>query len=298
MNGKSGAQGKLTNDISIMCKKHRPADGLMRGVIWFCAILVVALLFYMLIYIMMRGLPNVTWEFLSTAPSTLNKTVGILPSIINTLYMIGITLLIVTPIGVGAAIYLNEYAKRGKIVRAIEFTTETLAGIPSVLYGLFGAAFFGMTLNLGYSILTGALTLVLMVLPIIVRTTQEALKTVPGQYREGALGMGTTKWHMIRTIILPSAVPGVITAVILSVGRIVGESAALIFTSGIGTSMPDGFFSHMTESGATLTVQLYTYAAKGQNESAFGIAAVLVVIVLAINLLTNDLSRRFNVNKQ
>lgn len=288
------SMGKLSNDISLMKKKRRPKDGVQTFVIYACAILTVAILFYLLIYIMIHGLPQVNWSFLSTAPSALNKTVGILPSILNTLYMIGITLLIATPIGVGAAIYLNEYAKRGKIVRLIEFTTETLAGIPSVLYGLFGAVLFGVTLQLGYSILAGALTLVLMILPIIVRTTQEALKTVPNEYREGALGIGTTKWHMIRTIILPGAIPGIITAVILAIGRIVGESAALLFTSGIGTNMPNHFFGHMMESGATLTVQLYTYAAKGQNDAAFGIAAVLVVIVLAINLLTNYLSKRFS----
>lgn len=288
---------KLNNSFSLMKKRRRPTDAVLQAVIYICAALVVVLLFYILAYILYRGIPNINWEFLSTAPSALNKTVGILPSIINTLYMIGITLLIVTPIGVGAAIYLNEYAKRGRIVRVIEFTTETLAGIPSIIYGLFGSVFFGVTLGLGYSILAGALTLVLMILPIIVRTTQEALKTVPAQYREGALGIGTTKWYMIRTIILPSAIPGIITAIILSVGRIVGESAALIFTSGIGTNMPQGFFSHATESGATLTVQLYTFAAKGQNDYAFGIAAVLVVIVLGINLLTNYMSKRFNVNR-
>lgn len=286
---------RLTNAISITQKKRRPLDLFLKILIYVCAGLVVVLLFYMLGYILFRGLPQVNWEFLSTAPSALKKTVGILPSIINTLYMIGITLLIVTPIGVGAAIYLNEYAKRGKLVRIIEFTTETLSGIPSVLYGLFGAIFFGATLNLGYSILAGALTLVLMILPIIVRTTQEALKTVPPQYREGALGIGTTKWYMIRTIILPSAVPGIITAVILSIGRIVGESAALIFTSGIGTNMPSEFFGHAMESGATLTVQLYTYAAKGQNDIAFGIAAVLVIIVLVINLLTNYMSKKYKI---
>ena len=288
---------KLGNSFSILCKKRRPADAARKAVIYISTILVVALLFYLLAYIMYRGLPHVTWEFLSSEPSALNKTVGILPSILNTLYMIGITLLIVTPIGVGAAIYLNEYAKRGKVVRVIEFTTETLAGIPSIIYGLFGAVFFGVTLKLGYSILAGALTLVLMILPIIIRTTQEALKTVPSQYREGALGIGATKWYMIRTIILPSAVPGIITAVILSVGRIVGESAALIFTSGIGTNMPQGFFSHAMESGATMTVQLYTFAAKGQNDYAFGIAAVLVIVVLCINLLTNHMSKRFNTNR-
>ncbi|MEF9864069.1 MAG: phosphate ABC transporter permease PstA [Christensenellaceae bacterium] len=275
-----------------MQKKRRPKDATLCGLIYACAVFTVVILFCMIGYILIRGLPQVNWEFLSTAPSALNKTVGILPSILNTLYMIGITLLIVTPIGVGAAIYLNEYAKRGKVVRAIEFTTETLAGIPSVLYGLFGAAFFGVTLKLGYSILAGALTLVIMILPIIVRTTQEALKTVPEQYREGALGVGTTKWYMIRTIILPGAIPGIITAIILSIGRIVGESAALIFTSGIGTSMPSSFFGHTMQSGATLTVQLYTYAAKGQNDAAFGIAAVLVVIVLIINISTNYLSKR------
>ncbi len=290
-------QNKLRNDVSIMGTKRRPYDMTLRGIIWFCAILTVGLLFFMLGYILVKGLPQVSWEFLSTSPSALKKTIGILPSIINTLYMIGTTLLIVTPIGVGAAIYLNEYAKRGRIVKIIEFTTETLAGIPSVLYGLFGAIFFGVTLKLGYSILAGALTLVIMILPIIVRTTQEALKTVPDSYREGALGVGTTKWRMIRTIILPGAVPGIITAVILSIGRIVGESAALIFTSGIGTNMPSNFFGHLTESGATLTVQLYTYAAKGMNDAAFGIAAILVLIVLVINLSTNYLSKRLTNKK-
>jgi phosphate transport system permease protein len=287
---------KLDNAFSIMRKRKRPADAALRAAIYLCTGLVTGLLFYLLAYILYRGLPNVTWEFLSAAPSALNKTVGILPGILNTLYMIGLTLLIVTPIGVGAAIYLNEYAKRGRIVRVIEFTTETLAGIPSIIYGLFGAVFFGVTLRLGYSILTGAFTLVLMILPIIVRTAQEALKTVPAPHREGALGIGATKWYMIRTIILPSAVPGVITAVILSVGRIVGESAALIFTSGIGTGLPRGFFSHAMESGATMTVQLYTFAAKGQNEYAFGVAAVLVIVVLCINLLTNYMSKRFRAN--
>lgn len=285
---------KLSNSVSLMKKKRRPKDAAQTFAIYACAILTVVILFYLLVYIMVRGIPNISWEFLSTAPSALNKTVGILPSIINTLYMIGITLLIATPIGVGAAIFLNEYAKRGKVVKIIEFTTETLAGIPSVLYGLFGAVFFGVTLQLGYSILAGAFTLVIMILPVIVRTTQEALKTVPNEYREGALGIGTTKWHMIRTIILPGALPGIITAIILAIGRIVGESAALLFTSGIGSNMPTNFFGHTLESGATLTVQLYTYAAKGQNEPAFGIAAVLVIIVLIINLLTNHLSKRFS----
>ena len=247
---------KLSNSVSLMKKKRRPKDAAQTFAIYACAILRVVILFYLLIYIMVRGIPNINWEFLSTAPSALNKTVGILPSIKNTLYMIGITLLIATPIGVGAAIFLNEYAKRGRVVKIIEFTTETLAGIPSVLYGLFGAVFFGGTLQLGYSILAGAFTLVIMILPVIVRTTQEALKTVPNEYREGALGIGTTKWHMIRTIILPGALPGIITAIILAIGRIVGESAALLFTSGIGSNMPTNFFGPTLQSGAPLTVQL------------------------------------------
>jgi phosphate transport system permease protein len=179
------------------------------------------------------------------------------------------------------------------LTKAIEFTTETLSGIPSIIYGLFGAIFFGETLRLGYSILTGALTLSIMVLPIIVRTTQEALKTVPYSYREGALGIGAAKWYMIRTIILPSSIPGIVTAVILSIGRIVAESAALIFTAGIATSLPKGLFSHIFKSGSTLSVELYQYAAnRGDNNTAFGIAVVLIIVVLIINLLTKLISKK------
>jgi phosphate transport system permease protein len=251
-----------------------------------------AILFIIIFYVMVNGIPQLNWEFLTTAPSALNHTVGVLPSILNTLYMIGITLLVATPIGIGAAVYLNEYAKKGRLVRLIEFTTETLAGIPSIIYGLFGALMFSVMLGFGYSILAGAFTLALMVLPIIVRTTQESLKTVQSSYREAALGVGSTKFYMIRTVILPSAMPGIITGVILAIGRIVGESAALIFTSGISTTMPKNFFGHVMESGATLTIQLFTSAAKGENDVAFGIAAVLVLIVLAINLLTNKMNGR------
>lgn len=209
-----------------------------------------------------------------------------------------ITLLIATPIGVGSAIYLNEYAKPGKIVRAIEFTTEILSGIPSIIFGLFGMVFFGTTLDLGYSILTGAFTLTLMVLPLITRNTQEALKTVPESYRSGALGMGATKWYMIRTILLPSAMPGIITGIILAVGRIVGESAALLFTAGSGYLLPKtaaGFFDKIFQSGGTLTIQLYLCMQKAQYDEAFGIALVLLVFVLGINMLTKYLSGRFNV---
>lgn len=282
----------LSNDISIMAKKSRKKDATMKVLIYFCSLLTMAILFVILFYVMLNGLPQLNWAFLTTAPSALKHTVGVLPSIINTLYMIGITLLVATPIGIGAAIYLNEYSRKGRLVRLIEFTTETLAGIPSIIYGLFGSLLFSVILGFGYSILAGAFTLALMVLPIIVRTTQEALKMVESSYREAALGVGSTKFYMIRTVILPSAMPGIITGIILAIGRIVGESAALIFTSGISTTMPRNFFGHIMESGATLTIQLFTSAAKGDNDAAFGIAAVLVFIVLAINLLTNKMNSR------
>ena len=208
---------------SIYGKHVRSADVALTGVIYGCTAISLLLLVGILGYTFVRGIPHVTWSFLSTASSATKGTVGILGNIINTLYIVVITLLIATPLGVGSAIYLNEYAKPGKVVRVIEFTTETLSGIPSIIFGLFGMVFFGNTLGLGYSILTGALTLTLMILPLITRTTQEALKTVPDSYRHGALGIGATKWYMIRTILLPSAMPGIITGVILAIGRIVGE---------------------------------------------------------------------------
>ena len=231
-------------------------------------------------------------------PSTIKGTFGIAGNLLNTLYIVIITLLIATPVGVGSAIYLNEYAKPGKIVSTIEFTTEILSGIPSIIFGLFGMVFFGTTLGFGYSILTGALTLTLMVLPLITRNTQEALKTVPESYRSGALGMGATKWYMIRTILLPSAMPGIITGIILAVGRIVGESAALLFTAGSGYLLPKsgmGLLHKILESGGTLTIQLYLCMSKAQYGEAFGIAVVLLVLVLGINMLTKYLSGKFNV---
>ena len=219
---------------SIYGKHVRTSDIILKGLIYLCAGFSIALLIGIMGYVFVRGIPNVTWQFLTTVTSTTAKTYGILGNIVNTLYIIVITLLIATPLGVGAAIYLNEYAKPGRIVRAIEFTTETLSGIPSIIFGLFGMVFFGTTLGFDYSILTGAFTLTLMILPLITRTTQEALKTVPDSYRSGALGIGATKWYMIRTILLPSAMPGILTGIILAIGRIVGESAALLFTSGSG----------------------------------------------------------------
>ncbi|SDO11657.1 phosphate ABC transporter permease PstA [Acetanaerobacterium elongatum] len=278
---------------TILGRRPRVSDRVLKALIFLSAGITVLLLAGILIYILVRGFPNLSWEFLSTAPSTLKKRFGILPSIINTLYMIVITLVISTPIGVGAAIYLTEYAKQGRFIRLIEFTIETLAGIPSIIYGLFGAIFFGTLLQLGYSILSGAFTLTIMVLPLIIRTTEEALKTVPASYREGALGMGATKWYMIRTVILPSSLPGIITAVILSIGRIVGESAALLYTAGSVTNLPANWLTHPASSGATLTVQMYFAVSEGRYiEQGFGIALVLMVIVLLINGLTKVLAGR------
>ena len=278
--------------------KRKVYDRTLRFFLYLCAGITCALLVFLIGYIFYKGLPHINLSFLTSQSSYLNDTIGILPNIVNTIYVIVVALIFILPIGVGAAVYLTEYTKNRRLVSAIEFATETLTGIPSIIYGLVGMLFFSQFLGLQASLLAGSLTLVIMTLPTIIRTTQESLKTVPQSYREGALGLGAGKWHMIRTIVLPSSVDGIVTGCILAVGRIVGESAALLFTSGIGTNMPANFFGHMTESGATLTVQLYTYAAKGQNEPAFGIAAVLVIIVLVINLLTNYLSKRFgNKNK-
>lgn len=270
---------------SIYDKKIRITDILLTCLIYGCACFAVMLLVGIIGYVAYRGLPAISWQFLSTVPSSLNDTFGIVGNIVNTLYIIVITLFIATPIGIGAAIYLNEYARGGKIVRLIEFTTETLAGIPSIIYGLFGMVFFGITLKLDFSILCGAVTLSIMVLPIIVRTTQETLKTVPESYRSGALGIGATKWYMIRTIILPSALPGILTSIILSIGRIVGESAALLFTAGSGFLLPKSLFSHTMTSGGTLTIQMYLSMANAEYDNAFGIALVLIFIALLINAL-------------
>ncbi len=285
---------------SIMNRRKRTSDVFVSGLINLSAAFSVILLAGIIVYVFVKGIRSVNLQFLTTVTSTLNKTVGIAGNIVNTLYIIVITLLIATPVGIGSAIYLNEYAKPGKLVRAIEFTTETLSGIPSIIFGMFGMMFFGTGLGLGYSILTGSLTLTLMVLPLITRNTQEALKTVPDSYRSGALGMGATKWYMIRTVLLPSAMPGIITGVILAIGRIVGESAALLFTAGSGYLLPKsgiGFLKKILESGGTLTIQLYLSMAKAGYSTAFGIATVLLVIVLVINWLTKVLSRKLDVTR-
>lgn len=282
---------------SICQKRTRIGDNILKALIYLAAGVAIALLVGIMGYVFVRGLPQVSWQLLSTVQSSLKGTFGILGNIINTIYIIVITLIIAAPIGIGSAIYLNEYAKPGKLVRTIEFTTEILSGIPSIIFGLFGMVFFGMTLKLGYSVLTGSFTLTLMVLPLITRNTQEALKTVPDSYRSGALGIGATKWYMIRTILLPSAAPGILTGVILSIGRIVGESAALLFTAGSGFQLPKNLFGKLFESSGTLTIQLYLSMQKAKYDQAFGIAVVLLIIVLGINLLTRFLTNRFDVTK-
>ena len=282
---------------SIYQKRTRIGDNILKVLIYLAAGVAIALLVGIMGYVFVRGLPQVSWQLLSTVQSSLKGTFGILGNIINTIYIIVITLIIAAPIGIGSAIYLNEYAKPGKLVRTIEFTTEILSGIPSIIFGLFGMVFFGMTLKLGYSVLTGSFTLTLMVLPLITRNTQEALKTVPDSYRSGALGIGATKWYMIRTILLPSAAPGILTGVILSIGRIVGESAALLFTAGSGFQLPKNLFGKLFESSGTLTIQLYLSMQKAKYDQGFGIAVVLLIIVLGINLLTRFLTNRFDVTK-
>ena len=282
---------------SIYQKRTRIGDNILKALIYLAAGVAIALLVGIMGYVFVRGLPKVSWQLLSTVQSSLKGNFGILGNIINTIYIIVITLIIAAPIGIGSAIYLNEYAKPGKLVRTIEFTTEILSGIPSIIFGLFGMVFFGMTLKLGYSVLTGSFTLTLMVLPLITRNTQEALKTVPDSYRSGALGIGATKWYMIRTILLPSAAPGILTGVILSIGRIVGESAALLFTAGSGFQLPKNLFGKLFESSGTLTIQLYLSMQKAKYDQAFGIAVVLLIIVLGINLLTRFLTNRFDVTK-
>lgn len=237
-------------------------------------------------YILYRGIPHLSWTLVSTKPSLLRGTVGILPNILNTLYMIGITLSLVLPLGVGAAIYLNEYAKNRKLVRLMELATETLAGIPSIIYGLAGMLVFVQFFSLGTSLMAGALTLGIMTLPTMIRTTQESLKTVPAAYREGALALGAEKWYMIRTVVLPCAIDGIVTGCILSVGRVVGESAALLFTAGMANellSLPEAL--QPGNAGSTLTVALYMYAKeRGQFDTAFAVAAILLILTFLINI--------------
>lgn len=277
-------------------------DAIWYGVIYICTSISILLLAFIIVYVLKKGLTAVNWSFLTSVTSVLKGTVGIAGNIVNTLMVILLTMMIATPIGIGCAVYLNEYAKPGKFVTIVEYAMETLAGIPSILFGLFGMMFFGQTLGLGYSILTGSLTLVFMILPLITRNTQEALKTVPNTYRTGAIGLGSGKWHMVRTILLPSAMPGIITGVILAIGRIVGESAALLFTAGSAKVLPKAFgqiFDKVFQSGGTLTIQLYLSAtSEGDFHTAFGIAVVLLGIVCIINLTTKALTKKFDVQNR
>lgn len=280
---------------------RRLKDGLVFGLICLSAFFSVILLAGIIVYLFVKGLPGIQWSFLTTVSSVLKGTDGIAGNIVNTLYITALTLLLAVPIGIGSAVWLNEYAGHSRYVRLIEFATETLAGMPSIVFGLFGMVFFGTTLGLGYSVLTGSLTLTLMILPLITRNTQEALRAVPDSYRNGAISMGAARWQMIRTILLPSAMPGIVTGVILAVGRIVGESAALMFTAGSGYLLPEsgsGFLHKIRESGGTLAIQLYLSMAKADYDVAFRIAAVLLCLVFMINLSAKLLARRWNVPMQ
>ena len=263
--------------------RRRAYDLAMRALVWLSALLTCALLVFLIGYIFYRGAGSVTWDFLSGTSSYIKDTIGILPNILNTLYIILLAMAIVLPLGVGAAIYLTEYAANRRVVELIEFATETLTGIPSIIFGLVGMLFFVQKMDLQAGVLAGSLTLVVMILPTIVRTTQESLKTVPQSYREGALALGAGKWRVIRTVVLPGCVDGVITGCILSVGRILGESAALLFTAGFAHAL-NGFFDGLSSAGATLTVALYVYAKEqGQFDVAFAIAAILMLLTLLIN---------------
>ena len=281
---------------SIYSKRKRISDIILYFLIYFSAFLSVVLLVGIIVYVFAKGAGQVNFRFLTGVTSFLKGTVGIAGNIVNTIYMILLTMLLATPLGVGAAVYLNEYAKPGRLVRLIELATETLSGIPSIIFGLFGMSFFGETLGLGYSIINGVLTMTLMVLPLVTRNTQETLKTVPISYRSGAIGLGSGKWHMIRTILLPSAMPGIITGVILAIGRIVGESAALLYTAGSSDLLPTSvthMFEKIMQSGGTLTIRLYLSMSDGKYDVAFGVGVVLLVIVLGINLLTKFLAKCF-----
>ena len=275
--------------------RRRIYTGAMRTLMYLSAGLTAALVLFLIGYVLLKGVPNLSWELLSTAPSYLEERIGILPDILNTLYLVMATILFVLPLGVCAAIYLNEYAANKKLVAAIEYAAETLSGIPSIIYGLVGMLIFCKN---GTSLIAGAWTLTIMNLPTIMRTTQESLKTVPQSYREGAFGLGAGKWRVIRTVVMPGCVDGVVTGCILSIGRILGESAALLFTAGFAHTL-NGIFEGLNSAGATLTVALYVYAKEeGEFEVAFAIAAILMLLTLLINALTTLVGRYFERRKR
>lgn len=268
--------------------------GLMKGLMILAAVLTCGIALFLIGYVLFKGIPNITWQLISTKPSYLSgNTIGILPDIWNTVYIIIATLLIVLPLGVGAAIYLTEYAQNKRLVAVIEYAAETLSGIPSIIYGLVGMLLFANTF--GSCLLAGALTLVIMNLPTVMRTAQESLKTVPQSYREGAFGLGAGKWRVVRTVVLPGCVDGVVTGCILSAGRILGESAALLFTAGFAHTL-NNFLTGLGSPGATLTVALYVYSNEpgpGRREAAFAIAAILMALTLGINLMAVLAGRYF-----
>ncbi len=274
-----------------LSNKRKRFEFLMKVLMGMSVGLTAILVIFLLLYVLGRGLPNITWELLSTKPSYLTEHIGILPDILNTVYIVFATLLIVLPLGVGAAIYLTEYATNKKVVALIEYAAETLSGIPSIIYGLVGMLLFSN--NFGTCLMAGALTLVIMNLPTIMRTTQESLKTVPQSYREGAFGLGAGKWRVVRTVVLPGCVDGVITGCILSVGRILGESAALLFTAGFAHAL-NGLIGGLSSPGATLTVALYVYAKEqGEFGVAFAIAAILMILTVLINFAASFVQTYF-----
>lgn len=274
-----------------MSTKRSAYIGIMRFLMWLCTGLTAALVIFLLVYVLMQGFPNISWELLSTSPSYLSDRIGILPDILNTVYIVLATLIIIIPLGVGAAVYLTEYAANKKLVAVIEYAAETLSGIPSIIYGLVGMLIFSN--NMGSCLMAGSLTLVIMNLPTIMRTTQESLKTVPQSYREGAFGLGAGKWRVIRTVVLPGCVDGVVTGCILTVGRILGESAALLYTAGFAHVL-NGLFDGLASPGATLTVALYVYAKEqGEFGVAFAIAAILMVLTVIINLAATVVGKYF-----
>ena len=274
--------------------RRRAWGGMMRALMVLCAVLTCALAVFLIAYVLVKGAPNLSGELLHTKPSYLDGTIGILPDIISTVCMVLTTLLVVLPVGVCAAVYLTEYAQNRRLVAAIEYTAETLSGIPSIIYGLVGQMFFCQFLGMKKSLIAGAMTLVIMNLPTIMRTTQESLKTVPQSYREGAFGLGAGKWRTIRTVVLPGCVDGVITGCILAVGRILGETAALLYTAGFAHTLYSTLGETLESSGATLSVALYVYAKEqGEFDVAFAIAAILMVLALLINLAASLTGRYF-----
>ena len=279
--------------VGRVSKARKAYIALLKGLMYLSVGITVAVVLTLIVYVLVKGIPEITWELLSTEPSYITEKIGILPDIVNTVYIILTTLVIVLPLGVGAAVYLTEYAKNRKIVSIIEFAAETLSGIPSIIYGLVGMLFFCQFLGFGTSLIAGSLTLVIMNLPTVMRTTQESLKTVPKGYKEGAFGLGAGKWRVIRTVVLPQCVDGIVTGCILSVGRILGESAALLFTAGFAHAL-NGIIEGIGSSGATLTVALYVYAKEqGEFEIAFAIAAILMILTLIINLSASIVGKFF-----